>query len=83
MPDDRESRRILGHTVTAGDLYGELRELSGKLSTAITHQEVTRTQLHDHEQRIRALEAWRYALPVSAVSALAAAIAAIISAFVG
>jgi len=83
LPDDRETRPILGHTVTAADLYGELREMSGKLSTAITHQEVTRAQLHDHEQRLRALEAWRYALPVSALSAVAAAIAAIVSVFTG
>ncbi|WP_017616394.1 hypothetical protein [Nocardiopsis salina] len=83
MRDDRETRPILGHTVTAADLYGELRQLSGQLQTSITHQEVTRTQLRDHEQRIRALEAWRYALPVSAFSAVAAAIAAIISAFMG
>ncbi len=81
MPNNRETRPILGHTVTAADLYGELREMSGKLSTAITHQEVTRAQLRDHEQRIRALEAWRYALPVSAFSAIIAAVAAVVSAF--
>lgn len=84
MPNDaRASRPILGHTVTAADLYGELRQMSGQLQTSITQQEMTRTQLRDHESRLRALEAWRYALPVSAFSAVAAAVAAIISVFVG
>ena len=81
MADD--SRRPLGYTVTVADIYGELRQLSGQLSTSITQQEVSRQKLDDHESRIRALEAWRYALPVSAVSAVVAGIAAVASAFFG
>lgn len=85
MPDDRDSTppRPLGYTVTMGDVYGELRQLAGQLQTSIAQQEMTRAQLQDHETRLRSLEAWRYALPVSALSAVAAAIAAIISVFVG
>lgn len=81
MVDD--SHRPLGYTVTVADIYGELRQLSGQLSTSITQQEVSRQKLDDHESRIRALEAWRYALPVSAVSAVVAGIAAVASAFFG
>lgn len=86
MPDDRGQvtpARPLGYTVTAADIYGELRQLSGQLSTSITQQEIARQQLQDHESRLRSLEAWRYALPVSAFSAVVAGVAAIISVFVG
>jgi hypothetical protein len=87
VTDDRDQQvtppRPLGYTVTAADIYGELRQLSGQLSTAITQQEISRQQIQDHEARLRSLEAWRYALPVSAVSAIIAAVAAVISAFAG
>lgn len=33
--------------------------------------------LHDHEMRIRSLERWKWGLPVSAVGAVAAVLAAI------
>lgn len=83
MSDGAQPPRPLGHTVTAADIYGELRQLSGQLQTSITQQELIRQQMTDHEQRLRALEAWRYALPLSALSAVAAAIAAIIAAVLG
>lgn len=37
-------------------------------------------QLADHEERLRNIERWRYALPVSAVAAVASAIAAVVTA---
>lgn len=85
MPDDRDQLppRPLGYTVTMGDVYGELRQLSGQLSTSITQQEILRSQMQDHETRLRSLEAWRYALPVSAFSAVVAGVAAIIAVFIG
>lgn len=84
MHDDRDTPpRPLGYTVTLGDVYGELRQMSGELRTSIIQQEALRNQLRDHETRLRALEAWRYALPVSAFSAVVAGIAAIVSVFYG
>jgi anti-sigma-K factor RskA len=37
-------------------------------------------QLADHEERLRKSEQWRYALPVSAIAAVASAIAAVVAA---
>jgi hypothetical protein len=38
-------------------------------------------QLPDHEARIRALERWRYSLPIAVLSAVASAAAAVAAAF--
>jgi hypothetical protein len=37
-------------------------------------------QLADHEQRLRTSERWRYALPISALAAVASALAAVVTA---
>ncbi|QVQ51293.1 hypothetical protein J4H86_21105 [Spiractinospora alimapuensis] len=69
--------------VTVADVYGQQRELSGKVEAALARQEAHADRLDDHENRLRSLEAWRYALPISSISAVAAAVAAIIAALVG
>lgn len=50
-----------------------LVRIDTKLDIALRQQE-------DHEGRLRALERWRYALPTSAVLAVASAITAVLSA---
>lgn len=69
--------------VTVADVYGQQRELSAQVQAALARQEHHASQLADHEKRIRALEVWRYALPISSISAVAAAIAAIVTALLG
>lgn len=69
--------------VTITDVYGQQRELSGKVEAALARQEQHTERLADHETRIRSLEAWRYALPLSTISAIIAAIAAVASTILG
>jgi len=52
--------------ITLTDIYVELRRLQDTVA-AMTPQSV---QINDHETRLRALERWRYSLPVSLVLAL-------------
>lgn len=70
--------------VTARDIYGSLSELRGELhadrtTQALLRRDVDDLKTHDRDQetRLRALERWRWGLPVSAVGSIAAAIAAI------
>lgn len=81
MSDNSDERPYA--VITVADVYGQQRELSVQVQQALLRQESDRERLGDHEKRIRALEAWRYALPVSAISAVAAAVAAILSVLVG
>lgn len=69
--------------VTITDVYGQQRELAGKVEAALARQEAHADRLDDHETRLRSLEAWRYALPLSTISAIIAAIAAIASTILG
>lgn len=63
--------------VTLRDIYDELRILQDKVS-AMTPQSKT---LADHENRLRLLERWRYALPGSIMLALASVTITIWEAF--
>lgn len=65
-----ESRVI----VTATDVYKELVSLSGDVrALSELVKQATGVQL-DHEARLRSLERWRYALPVSTVMSASALI---------
>lgn len=64
------SESMQGFTITITDVYTKLQdvqlgviEMKATLNTAVA---VTA----DHETRIRGLERWKYALPISAVSAV-------------
>ena len=64
-----------GRTYTElGQLRTEVARVSGQLVAIGEFVTQARTERTDHETRIRALERWRYALPVSAVASIAAAI---------
>lgn len=54
-----------GFTVSLRDVYDQLVRLTGEVRGMAGQRET----LSDHEQRIRGLERWRYALPVALVSA--------------
>lgn len=69
--------------VTITDVYGQQRELAGKVEAALARQQQNTERLDDHENRLRSLEAWRYALPLSTISAIIAAIAAVASTVLG
>lgn len=58
-----------GVVVTLKDMYDELRALVGEVRQLTQELRESRATDEDHERRIRALEAWRYALPASALMA--------------
>lgn len=57
-----------------GQLRTEVARVSGQLVAIGEFVTQARTERTDHETRIRALERWRYALPLSALASLAAVI---------
>ena len=68
-----------GVLVTFRDMYVELRQLTGELREMNSKLTAGVMQAADHEIRIRSLERWRYALPVSTVLALGSAVTALIT----
>lgn len=50
-----------------GQIFVEL----GKISVQLAHMEEALKAVPDHEARIRALEKWRYGLPLAGVTAAA------------
>lgn len=56
-----------GVMVTLKDIYVVMRRLEDAVNAMTPHGE----KLADHENRLRALERWRYALPTALVIAVA------------
>lgn len=66
MADDED--RVV---ITIKDMYWELRELTIEVRRLTQHYDTGKAVDDDHEKRIRALEAWKYGIPVTAIVALA------------
>lgn len=57
-----------------GDIHDDILKISGKLDV-ISQRNQTADAIHaDHETRLRMLERWRYAFPVSALASIAAVV---------
>ncbi|MDS1269681.1 hypothetical protein RIF23_05175 [Lipingzhangella sp. LS1_29] len=76
--------------ITARDVYGAVREIQAEVRSAVARmdrieqaQEALRSEQERHRVRLDAIDRWRYALPISSFSAVAAALAAIITAVAG
>ncbi|RKS68993.1 hypothetical protein BZB76_6132 [Actinomadura pelletieri DSM 43383] len=54
-----------GVVITTRDIYDKVVEVGGKVDGMLAAHERIREQVGDHEERLRAAERWRYALPVS------------------
>lgn len=59
--------------VTLKDVYIEVRRLQDTVASMTPQGE----RLNDHETRLRALERWRYSLPIALVLAAGSAAAAV------
>lgn len=75
-----------GYTITVKDVYDKLSSVADKIGELAGHLIAidTRNQnadvIHsDFEARIRKLEAWRYALPISVITAFGSVAVAIVS----
>ncbi|MFE9120882.1 hypothetical protein [Streptomyces sp. NPDC007172] len=74
MPDNTDS--VV--TITARDIYGELRTLSIEVQRIGQVMDTNALRLEDHETRIRGVERWRYAISASVVTSTASAIVALV-----
>ena len=76
--------------VTARDVYDATRETQQEVRRALDRidghdqalAEIVRTQ-REHRARLDAIDRWRYAIPITSISAVVAGLAAIISVLVG
>lgn len=67
--------------ITLKDVFTMVTRLVGQ-QEAIHQRNAAADQLHtDHEQRLRALERWRYALPASILVSLGSVATAVIALF--
>ncbi|WP_344069382.1 hypothetical protein [Streptomyces crystallinus] len=65
-------------TITARDIYGELRVLSIEVQRIGQVMDSNANRLDDHETRIRGIEKWRYAISASVITSTASAIVALV-----
>jgi hypothetical protein len=63
----------LGVTIGAREIYDELVGMREDVRSLTQTSESVAHKLDDHEERLRVLERWKYALPTAAVSGVLAA----------
>jgi hypothetical protein len=66
-------RDPLGVTIGAREIYDELVGMREDVRSLTQTSESVANKLDDHEDRLRTLERWKYALPTAAVSGVLAA----------
>ncbi|MFD7584188.1 hypothetical protein ACFV84_01945 [Kitasatospora sp. NPDC059811] len=64
-------------SIGAREIYDQVVGLREEMRTMTQQGESVREELEDHENRLRDLERWKYALPVAAVSGVVAATATV------
>ncbi|MFJ7588429.1 hypothetical protein ACIQZO_13790 [Streptomyces sp. NPDC097617] len=71
---ERDNENRLGVVeIGAREIYDEVVGLREDMRSVAEKGEELRTDVDDHETRIRDLERWRYAMPIAAVSGVVAA----------
>ncbi|MEV7358266.1 hypothetical protein [Kitasatospora sp. NPDC091276] len=66
--------------IGAREVYDQVVGLREDVRAMGQQAEGVREELADHESRLRALEAWRYALPIGAVTGVLAAVISLVQA---
>lgn len=61
-----------GVFITTQKIYDEVVGMRDDFKEAVTLLRETREDVNDHEKRLRLLERWKYALPVTGLAAIAA-----------
>lgn len=67
-----------GVTIGAREIYDAVLSLREEVRSLAQTREAVDSALEDHEQRIRGMERWRYALPVAAVTSIGTLILAVV-----
>lgn len=78
-PMDQEARPNGGVLITFRDMYAQLQALVSELREVNHLMKSHGLTSSDHELRLRALERWRYGLPVALLVSLISAVAAVLS----
>ncbi|MCX4687303.1 hypothetical protein OG401_23875 [Kitasatospora purpeofusca] len=73
-------RDPLGVTIGAREIYDELVGMRGDVRGLSQHNEATRATLADHEDRLRTIERWKYAVPLTAFLGVGSLITALVQA---
>ena len=69
---------MFGHeNIRVKDIHSEVMKISSKMDVIGERNRAADVLHSDHEYRIRALERWRYALPLSALSSVVAVVVAV------
>ncbi|MFJ4188249.1 MULTISPECIES: hypothetical protein [unclassified Kitasatospora] len=68
-------------SIGAREIYDEVIGLRSEVRSIGQQAEGVRDELDDHEARLRTLEAWRYGVPVAALTGVGGALVAIVQAF--
>lgn len=68
-----------GVLVTFKDMYAEMQRLVGELRDINSTMKAHESRSIDHEVRIRALERWRYSLPIALLISLGSAAGAVVA----
>ncbi|MEU1881898.1 hypothetical protein ABZ470_31750 [Streptosporangium sp. NPDC020072] len=69
MPDEST-----GVVITIKDIYDEVRDAKTELRSLTQEVKESRRTDEDHEGRIRTLERWMYAIPISVLVAIVSAV---------
>lgn len=65
------------------DVGRDVSEMKGSVATIRQVTQENTKDIQDHEHRIRTLEAWRYALPASAVLGLLGVVGSVVAVVMG
>jgi hypothetical protein len=63
----------LGVTISAREIYDQIVGLRDDVRSLVQSNADTGKQLDDHEERIRDIERWKYAVPTATLGAIASA----------
>lgn len=67
----------LGVTITAREIYDEIVAMRGDVRSLVEGHADTEKILNDHEERMRKLEAWRYAAAAGLFSGVGSLVTAL------
>jgi len=80
-----ESQPESGYTITVKDLFAQLNQVIGEVRTlteSSRYLNESKSLAHaDYEERLRALERWRYALPATLFVSIGSVITAVLALF--
>lgn len=68
------SGMLSGVVITSREIYDAVVRLTGRVDVLIAQQETTKSEIQDHEARLRSLESARWPLPAASVIISLAAI---------